>query len=107
MLKFAQKYPEPNEYFPSLKEVMKWPRQYTINCIGVILGQRFTDWVDSRIEERNNRMAEERNTMILMDPEVAAAFAGSTYQSSKYYGSISDNLSLSNLKARRAWDFHC
>ena len=84
MLNFAAKYPEPQLYFPSMKEVMKWPRQYTVNCLGVILGQRFTDWVDARIEERNTRMAEEHNTMILMDPDVAVAFAESTYQSSKY-----------------------
>ena len=63
---------------------MKWPRQYTINCLGIILNQRFIDWVDGRIEERNQKMALERQTMIAMDANVASAFADSTYQSSKY-----------------------
>ena len=66
------------EFFPSYKEVLKWPRQYTINCLGCILGQRFIDWVDKRIEDRNAKMAKERQTMINMDPDVAAAFAEST-----------------------------
>ena len=79
MLEFAAQYPEPDKYFPSMKEVMKWPRQYTMNCLGFILGKRFIDWIDAKIEYRNAKMAEEHNTMILMDPSIAAAFAGSTY----------------------------
>ena len=51
MLKFAQRWQEVGEFFPSVKEVMKWPRQYTINCLVIILGPRFTEWVDMRIEE--------------------------------------------------------
>jgi len=57
MLKFAQGFQEVGEFFPSYKEVLKWPRQYTINCLGCILGQRFIDWVDARIEARNAKMA--------------------------------------------------
>ena len=38
MLVFASQYQEVGEFFPSVKEVLKWPRQYTINCLGVILG---------------------------------------------------------------------
>ena len=53
MLKFAQQYQEVGEFFPIVKEVLKWPRQYTINCLVIILGPRFTEWVDKRIEERN------------------------------------------------------
>ena len=38
MLKFAAKYQEVGEFFPVGKEILKWPRQYTINCLGIILG---------------------------------------------------------------------
>ena len=79
MLGFASQYQEVGEFFPPPKEVLKWPRQYTINCLGIILGQRFIDWVDGRIEDRNSKMALERQTMIAINPDVASAFADSTY----------------------------
>ena len=79
MLTFAAQFQEVGEFFPSAKEVLKWPRQYTTNCLGIILGQRFIDWVDDRIEARNEKMAQVHNTMINFNPEAAAAFAESSY----------------------------
>ena len=39
MMLFAAKYPQVQNYFPEDKELYKWPRQYVINCLRVIIGE--------------------------------------------------------------------
>ena len=49
-----------------------------------MVGQPFKMWVHEQVEERNALMAEKREVMIAMDPQMAAKFQASTHVSRKY-----------------------
>ena len=51
-----------------------------------VIKDPFGVWVKEQIEERNRRVAVEKNMLIEMDPEIAEAYAASTAVSSKYQG---------------------
>ena len=55
-------------YMPDRPEFQKCPRQWIINVCYTMVGQAFGDWVSEQIEARNERLAEERDLMIQMDP---------------------------------------
>ena len=48
-----------------------------------VLGDVYTDWVKAQVEARNAKVTKEKDLMISMDPEVAAAFERSTAVSRK------------------------
>ena len=44
------------------------------NVIYTIKGNHFSQWVDQRIKERNDKIKAQGGMMINMDPEVASIF---------------------------------
>ena len=71
-------------YMPDeLCEIKKLPRGWIINVGASVVGKPFLDWIKQKICERNEKQAKERNLLIKMDPQLAAAFNNSTYHSSK------------------------
>ena len=48
------------------------------------MGKIFDDWVKEQIEARNSKVAVDKDIMISIDPEIAAAFNNSTSVSCKY-----------------------
>ena len=63
---------------PSLeREVNKLPRSYVANIIYTIIGDDFKKWVNKQIKVRNDKIRDEQNIVIEMDPEVAAIFKAS------------------------------
>lgn len=85
LLSFAQNYPVVMTALPiEEKEVLKLPRSYIGNVIYTLVGQPFTDWVDGRVTARNEKLADERDMMIEMDPAIAEIFCKSTSVSGKY-----------------------
>ena len=54
-----------------------------MNVIYTLVGEDFQNWVDERIDARNQKVAEDDNKVIEVDPEVAAAFNASNYISGK------------------------
>ena len=84
ILKFARQFEAVQHYLPIEKDLKRWPRQYLANLLGVVLKNRFQDWVSQRVLERNATMVREKNLSIAIIPECQTAFANSTYVSSKY-----------------------
>ena len=66
------------------KETLKLPREYIGNVLYTLIGDNFQDFVNSKIEERNLKVTEDRDLTIEMDPAIARAFKESTAVSSKY-----------------------
>ena len=71
------------EYLPDQVEIHKTPKQWIVNVAASVLGDVFTDWVKGQVEARNAKVTKEKDLMISMDPEVAAAFERSTAVSRK------------------------
>ena len=65
------------------REVYKLPRAYLANVIYTLVGDKFRKWVEQKIEERNEKIMQEQNMAIDMDPEVYQAFKASNYVSGK------------------------
>ena len=73
-----------SKYLPVVeREVEKMPRAYIANVIYTVCGDTFRKWVEKKINERNQKLMEEQNLAIEMDPEVFQAFRASTYVSGK------------------------
>ena len=49
-----------------------------------IVGDDFCKWVSKSVKVRNDEVADRRDLMIKLDPEIAAAFGNSTNISSKF-----------------------
>ena len=77
-------YPNIKIYFPIEREVRRLPKQFIINLAYSCIGQDFATWVKNIVDERNKRLALNRDMLIEMDPDVFAAFKRSTAVSSKY-----------------------
>ena len=87
--------------FPSEEvELEKLPRQYVINVIYTLVGQKFRDWVDVRVNERHEEIADKQQLYIEMDPEIAEIYnnckAISTQQGSSH------NLMKASARRRRS-----
>ncbi len=65
------------------REVEKLPRAYLANVIYTIVGDKFRKWVEQKIQDRNDKLMEDQNMAIDMDPEVYKAFKNSNYVSGK------------------------
>ena len=63
------------DYLPEVSEIRKIPKQWIINLIYSLTGNKFKNWVRERIESRNTRITDDRDLMISLDPKIAAAFA--------------------------------
>ena len=81
----ARDWPDVWEYLPDERDLRRLPRQWVISVIYTVVGQPFADWVDERIQARNEKLAFEGNKMIEVDPEIAACFAASTNISGKWF----------------------
>ena len=66
------------------REVDKLPRSYIANVIYTIVGERFKQWVESQIQQRTQKVIDDQDMAIEMDPEVLAAFKASNHVSGKY-----------------------
>ena len=49
-----------------------------------LAGDDFRVWVSQQVKDRNDRVAEKRDLMIELDPDIAAAFGESANISSKF-----------------------
>ena len=84
MLKHARAFPQVFQVLPKREsEIDKLPRWYIANVIYTLVGPVFKEWVDSIIEERNQKIAKEQDLMIDMDPEVYKAFQACQHVSGK------------------------
>ena len=59
-------------------EILKLPRAYIATVIRTIIGQEFEEWVRARVNARNQRVQDEREVSIYMDPAIEAIFRAST-----------------------------
>jgi hypothetical protein len=85
MLKFAKQYPEVFKYLPAeIREVDKLPRKYVATLLYSIIGSPFDEWVQKRVTERDEKIAEQQDLYAEMDPEVYAALQNSTSISGKF-----------------------
>ena len=99
-LGFAKVYPVVARALPPENEILKLPRQYVINVIYTLIGVPFEVWVGKQIAVRNQRLLEEQNKIIEMDPDVLAIFQASSHISStKGTGS---HLMKASAKRRRS-----
>ena len=78
-----QLYPEVFKFLPVNKELPKLPKQWIVNVGYTIIGDDFGHWIKEQILERNKKVTTQKNLLIDMDPEVAAAFQQSTNVSCK------------------------
>lgn len=72
-------------YLPDQRDLHRLPRQYIVNVIYTIVGQPIKDYVSECIKKRNDEIAENRNLLIELDPQIAAAFKTSVNISSKFF----------------------
>ena len=68
---------------PDRQEIHKVSKEWICNVCATVLGGVFSGWVRNRIEERNEHVKQNKNLMIAMDADVAAAFRSSTKVSRK------------------------
>jgi len=66
------------------KELAKLPRSYISNVVYTEVGQPFQDWANKRIKERNEKIVQDKDMTINMDPEIARIFRASTAVSGEY-----------------------
>ena len=77
-------FPEVYEYLPEANiELPKTPKQWIVNTCATVLKEDFTDWVQLQVKARHERVMEQKDLAIVMDPEMAAIFNSSTAVSSK------------------------
>ena len=85
LLNYARAHPTVLRALPiEEKEVLKMPRYYIGNVIYTLVGQPFAKWVEERVTARNEKLADERDMYIEMDPAIAEIFRKSTSVSGKY-----------------------
>ena len=60
------------------KERLKIPREYICNVVFTIASQAFQDWVDAKIEARNNKVKSCKNLANEMGPDTARIFKRSS-----------------------------
>ena len=89
---YVGQHPDINKYLPDAADLPKVPKQWIIDVCAAVIGQPFREWVKDQVEERNAIMAEKKEMMISMDPEMAAKFQASTHVSRKYPTHQSVNL---------------
>ena len=56
------------------KEMIKMGRTYLINVLYSRLGEKFKLWVDKRVEQHLQKVQQEQNKYIRLDPEMSKIF---------------------------------
>ena len=80
-----EEHPEVYAYLPEPSlELPKVPKQWLGNVCATVLGDEFSDWVKYQVKVRHEKVADKKDIMISMDPEMAKIFQESTAVSSKY-----------------------
>ena len=69
--------PEVQEFLPISKELTKMSRKYICDVIYSIVGDEFEDWVNQRVQHRHQKMAEKKDLMLSLDPEIARCYEAS------------------------------
>ena len=84
MLEFAKPYTNVHQILPSQQgEIENLHRGCIANVIYTVAGDDFTDWIDRKMKERTQKLTEEKNLNIKMDPEIFKIFKNSTSISGK------------------------
>ena len=97
ILEFALSYKVVENALPPVREIWKMPRQYICNLIFTLVGAPFQAWVNERCQQRNEKIAMERDLNIELDANIAKAFHESTAISRKCLSSIIfPNLSINS-----------
>ena len=52
-------------------------RTYLGNVVYTVIGEAFNDWVQERVNERNDKIKQSQSMMIDLDPEIAQIFQAS------------------------------
>ena len=65
-------------HLPEERDMHKVSREWICNVIATVMGDVFTNWVEEKIEERNETVKEKGEMNIELDEDVAAAFTAST-----------------------------
>ena len=95
MLKFAKAYPEVYQILPTEQgEIENLHRQFIANCIYTIAKDDFTDWIDKKMQERTDKLTQEKNLSIKMDPMIYKVYKDSTSVSGKYLYSLTYSIFL-------------
>ena len=81
ILDFGLGFREVVDSLPISREIRKMPRSYVCNVIYSRVGTPFKDWVMARCSVRNDKLANDHNTSIQLDPRIAAAFQASGFVS--------------------------
>ena len=63
----------------------KLPKGWIANVAYTLVGDDFATWIMNQVDARNLKIAQDRNLMINLDPEIAAAFAASTSVARKLF----------------------
>ena len=72
---FCERWPNAiNPYLPDKNDIIHISREWICNVVSTVLKNRFSDWVDQQIEDRNEEITEKRDMNIELDADVAAAF---------------------------------
>ena len=72
ILDFLAQFEDMHHHMPSEShEIAKLPRGWVINVGATVVGQPFVDWCAARITKRNREMAQDRNLLIKMNPQLA------------------------------------
>ena len=78
-------HPEVYEYLPEpALELPKTPKQWIANVCASVLKAEFANWVKNQVDIRHNKVADKKDIMIQMDPQMAQIFKSSIAVSSKY-----------------------
>ena len=59
---------------PDDRDIHRLPRGWCFSLVFTVVGSEFQVWVDEQIKLRNDKLAEENNKMILVEPSIAALF---------------------------------
>ena len=71
------------QYWCEPRDRHRLVRNYVANVIFTVIGSDFAEYVQSKINERNQKIAVESNRLLELDEDIAKAFWSSTDVSSR------------------------
>lgn len=86
-------------YFPEKRDFMALEKQFVADLIYSVKRDAFAAWVDERVEQRNKRLATEKDSQIVMHKKAADAFLNSTFVS-KQRGTSHNLLKIGNKRRK-------
>ena len=66
------------QFLPEERDLHRLPRQFIVNVLFTVVGNDIVRWVNDVVDERNQKVAEQKKMLIDLDPEIAKAFQKST-----------------------------